>query len=58
MKNDKFYILELCKFIMSNNKFAKEYNFSHISQKYSLETIITDIFWILKTGCQWRSYWG
>jgi hypothetical protein len=46
------FILELCKFIMSNNKLAENHNFSHMDQKYRLETIITDIFWIFKNGCQ------
>lgn len=47
MTHNEFYINELCKFIMSNDKLAKKYDFSHIAQKYKLETIITDIFWIL-----------
>ena len=58
MTHNEFYINELCKFIMSNDKLAKKYDFSHIAQKYKLETIITDIFWILESGSQWRNYRG
>lgn len=45
---------ELSKTILNDPNIGKFYRFKHWNTKYSLEQIIDDILYVLKTGISWR----
>lgn len=43
------------KFVMKNEDLNKSYNYNHPNKKYSIELIINEIIFVLKTGIAWRN---
>ena len=44
--------------IFKNKLLNKAYNYNHPNQKYSLDLIINEIIYVLKTGIAWRHIWS
>ena len=51
----KFFLLKL---ILQNTKFRKIYNTKYSHSKYSLETVIDGILYVLRNGIAWREFRG
>ena len=52
--------IDIIKYIENfvNFNYPKKYNFSYRTQKYSLSTIISELFYMLKSGVSYRDYRG
>ena len=56
MKNNEFSFIQIIKKIILKNKFlSKSFTCDHPNSKYSLDFIISEIIYVLKTGISWRN---
>ncbi len=56
MKNTKFSFVEILRKIILKNKILNtSFTTNHSNSKYSLDFIISEIIYVLKTGISWRN---
>ncbi len=56
MENNKFSFIKILKKIILKNKILnKSFTNNYSNSKYSLDFIISEIIYVLKTGISWRN---